>query len=654
MKRPKVFRFLFVLCVLASGAFLYSGFDYKESESAAARTLSLQLSQDLQGFVDQVGVLGEAVAQLQTEEDLAHLQQVFLQTRNQFKKAEYLVAYSSPETVKDYINGAPLRKIDKRTASSLVVLDPEGLQILDEMIFGEEVMTLQPEMLKKMEKLRVHSQSLVTAHQGVTFSDREIFEAMRAQLVRILTLGITGFDTPLSGNALPEALITCQVLHQAYLQYHPALMDRKADLAKRLEQTFSGMIGFLEEHQDFDSFDRLHFTRQYIQPLYQGLQEAHTTLGFTTIDQITRRQQPVNYHEGYIFSASFLNPAFYTSLDAGIPHPAREQLGKLLFFDPVLSSNNERACASCHQPQKAFTDGRKKSLALNFEGTVERNAPTLVDAIFAERYFHDLRALKLEKQTEHVIFDKREFNTTVVDILKKLKASEDYRELFRQAFPHVKNEALNPVTLKMALAAYVRSLQSFDSPVDQYLRGELDSLPAAVQRGFNLFMGKAACGTCHFAPVFNGLVPPSFTESESEVLGVPATPDTAHTTIDPDLGRYAGGVRQEEADIFIHSFKTPTVRNIALTAPYMHNGVYDNLEQVLDFYNRGGGTGLGLDVPNQTLPTDPLGLTQQEMDDIIVFMEALTDTSGLTSVPTRLPVFPTAMDLNDRVIGGKY
>jgi cytochrome c peroxidase len=135
-------------------------------------------------------------------------------------------------------------------------------------------------------------------------------------------------------------------------------------------------------------------------------------------------------------------------------------------------------------------------------------------------------------------------------------------------------------------------------------------------------MGKAACGTCHFAPTFSGLVPPQFDETEAEVLGVPTQPQAPHE-LDPDWGR-GGGLLKFQSEIYRHAFKTVTVRNIAHTAPYFHNGAYNTLEEVVDFYNNGGGVGLGLDVPNQTLPADSLHLSDQEQKDLIAFMQALT------------------------------
>ena len=182
--------------------------------------------------------------------------------------------------------------------------------------------------------------------------------------------------------------------------------------------------------------------------------------------------------------------------------------------------------------------------------------------------------------------------------------------------------------LRAALAAYVRSLIAFDAPFDRALRGDTNAVSSAVRRGFNVFMGKAACGTCHFAPLFSGTVPPTFVVSDPEVIGVPRTLD-ARAPLDRDLGRGAIDRRSGMA----HAFKTPSVRNAALTAPYMHNGALRTLDDVIDFYDRGGGAGRGLDVPNQTLAAHPLHLTAAERRELLAFLESLTDTAGTTARP---------------------
>jgi cytochrome c peroxidase len=165
-------------------------------------------------------------------------------------------------------------------------------------------------------------------------------------------------------------------------------------------------------------------------------------------------------------------------------------------------------------------------------------------------------------------------------------------------------------------------------------------------------MGKAACGTCHFAPLFSGTVPPDYTESESEVLGTPLQWPVKKPEADLDPGR-AGARLKEDVEIYRYSFKTPSIRNIEITSPYMHNGGMKTLEAVMDFYNKGGGNGIGLNFEHQTLASDKLNLSKQEISQIIAFMKSLTDYRGLLDKPKSLPKF-TDSTLNSRTIGGDY
>ncbi|MGB3619092.1 MAG: cytochrome c peroxidase [Catalinimonas sp.] len=603
--------------------------------------------QDLNRFGDALATLEERLTALDdTPASVERARAAHRAARLRYKAVEYLMDYRAAEAVQKYLNGAPLPKIDPY-APSLKILEPEGMQVIDELLFDDEPHTHREELLALSAALRSHFAETRDFERVSKVFDRHFFEGVRFEIVRILSLGITGFDTPGSLHALPEALAAMRSMQTAYAYYVPYLEPALGDSIVGL---FDGATGYLSRHQDFDTFDRLHFLKTYLNPLYKITLRAQLALEVETAYEAYQSQwkSPVNFLGGEIFSDEFLNGNYYASVTDTTPEMVH--LGKLLFFDPVLSSNNERSCASCHQPDKGFTDGLPKSVATDFKGTVDRNAPTVLNAAYADRYFHDLRSEELEQQIEHVITDEREFHTTYFEISEKIARSAEYRALFREAFPRLGEEYISSYTLGAALGAYVRSLSSFNSPFDRYARGETDQIDPAVRRGFNLFMGKAACGTCHFAPTFNGTVPPFYKESESEVLGVPAT--AANDQLDPDIGRF-GGRPKEIAPFYVHSFKTVTVRNVELTAPYMHNGVYATLEEVMDFYNRGGGAGMGLDVPHQTLAPDPLGLTDGEQQDIIAFMRALTDTTGLTGVPARLPAFDDPA-LARRVVGGKY
>ncbi|MEP3380372.1 MAG: cytochrome c peroxidase, partial [Maribacter dokdonensis] len=210
--------------------------------------------------------------------------------------------------------------------------------------------------------------------------------------------------------------------------------------------------------------------------------------------------------------------------------------------------------------------------------------------------------------------------------------NSNYQKLFKAAYGGIVKNDINERSISNAIAAYVNSLKSFNSQFDKYVRNEINEYPESAKRGFNLFMGKGACGSCHFAPIFNGSVPPFYVESESEVLGVIQGFDSINPKLDEDLGRMKNGLKADNYPFFKNSFKTVSIRNIELTAPYMHNGSFLSLEEVLEFYNLGGGAGMGLPVENQTLSSAPLNLSKQEIKDIIAFMESLTDIERFTTL----------------------
>ena len=283
------------------------------------------------------------------------------------------------------------------------------------------------------------------------------------------------------------------------------------------------------------------------------------------------------------------------------------------------------SCASCHKPELAFTDGLSKSKSNQIDGTLQRNAPTLLNAVYATQFFYDLRTDRLSSQMDHVVLNPDEFNTTYKAIATKLSNSVTYSEMFKDAFG---NSEINRERITNVISAYVSSLRSYNSEFDQFVRGENISISEDVKSGYNLFTGKAACATCHFIPSFSGLVPPDYIENESEVLGVPLKYEKPYQ-IDSDLGRFSNRILKEKVDFYKYSFKTPTVRNIEFTAPYMHNGAFRDLHELMEFYNLGGGAGLNIDLENQTLATTPLDLSEDEINHIIAFMNSLSDRTHM-------------------------
>lgn len=572
----------------------------------------------------------------------------YYKVRASFKKVEFLWEYLDPIYVKEWINGAPLPKLDK-AAPQLTIVEPKGLQVIDELLFAKE--WNHGEIIKVV---TLFNEAVQQYPVQPKVTDRIIFDAMRVELIRHYNLGLTGFEYPGSDLALADAHLVMTQMQTTLLEYKKSISNKDAKLFATIQLNCNQALAFIKRAEDFDSFDRLQYLITILNPLYKNILEAQQLLGIESIYETLPSSSKIalNYDAKNLFATDFLNPFYYINIPQKLYSPKLVELGRYLFFDPILSASNDRSCASCHNPQKGFTDGLAKSVATGFNGTVERNSPTLLNAVYSERFFHDLRADALEDQMEHVVASSKEFNTDMISIYTKLAKSKQYTSYFKELFTEYPNP-LNQQTIAFAISAYVSSLHSFNSPFDKYVRGESQKLNVSAKRGYNLFMGKAACGTCHFAPMFNGTVPPQYTESESEVLGVLENPYAKKIKLDKDEGRIAARLK-EGAEFYRYSFKTPTIRNIALTAPYMHNGAYRTLEDVMDFYNKGGGAGMGLDVPYQTLPADELHLTKQETADIIAFMNSLTDTTGLTQRPLTLPLIDGESSLNSRKVGGNY
>jgi cytochrome c peroxidase len=249
---------------------------------------------------------------------------------------------------------------------------------------------------------------------------------------------------------------------------------------------------------------------------------------------------------------------------------------------------------------------------------LKRNTPTLLNAAWQTKFFYDSRASTLENQLNSVVHNADEMEGSLKEGIKRIRQHPVYYPQFQKSY----SSDSDPVTeynIANAISSYVRSLTHYNSKFDRYMRKQ-GELSASEKKGFNLFAGKAKCATCHYLPLFNGLVPPQFGETESEVIGVPANaPGTPQA--DDDEGKFVF----TRSPVHEHAFKTPTLRNVALTAPYMHNGVFKTLEEVMDFYNKGGGAGTRTAFENETLAPDALHLSKKEIRYVIAFLKTLTD-----------------------------
>lgn len=272
---------------------------------------------------------------------------------------------------------------------------------------------------------------------------------------------------------------------------------------------------------------------------------------------------------------------------------AKVKLGKALYFDPRLSSDGKVSCASCHDPAKGWSNG--DTFATGIDGLRGgRSSPTVINSAYQRFQFWDGRAATLEEQALGPIQNPIEMNMPLDKAVAMLTAIEGYRDLFQEAF----GTEVTSDGIAKAIAAFERTVISGNAPYDRFKAGDQAALSEAAARGMKLFFGKANCSACHSGP--------NFTDNAFHNLGVGI--DAA----EPDLGRFV--VTGQVGDR--GGFKTPTLREIARTAPYMHDGSHATLAEVVEYYNKGG-----TDNPQLDEEIFPLKLTEQERMDLVTFLE---------------------------------
>jgi cytochrome c peroxidase len=480
-----------------------------------------------------------------------------------------------------------------------------------------------------------------------------LFDALHKELFRISVIDLGNADFIIDQAAMPSLNGSMDSWLSYTAELAKALPVSANNLALQFTSLSDGARQFLAGVQNEQTFDRMLFTRKYLIPLGQALTQIQLTLRIPFASQPSAiRSDAASLYEKGVFNTDYFAPD-----SNGSYSPEKAALGELLFFDPILSDNSRRACASCHKPNKAFTDGNTKSVSFGF-GELPRNSPTVINAGFQKKLFWDLRAASLEDQLDSVVNNVEEMHSSFEGVITKIDASPEYTAAFHKAFPETKTSAITRAQIKCAIAVYERTLTGLNSRFDQYMQGNDAALKPKEINGFNVFMGKAKCGTCHFAPLFNGSMPPFFDISDHHALGVPVRDTMMKYKVDPDPGLMK--INGEPYEQF--SFKVPTIRNAALTAPYMHNGVFRTLEQVVDFYDKAAGMQFMRDmrpdvtgIPFFTILPIELKLSNEEKADLIAFIGALTDTSAAASVPRHLPAFNAPFaKLNTRAIGGDY
>ena len=288
--------------------------------------------------------------------------------------------------------------------------------------------------------------------------------------------------------------------------------------------------------------------------------------------------------------------------------PARVELGKALFFDPRISGNGTVSCASCHNPSLGWSDGLRTGVGIN-GSVLGRATPTVVNTAYNTQFMWDGRKKSLEDQALGPMKTAEEMKTDFAAALAMLNGLPGYRAMFQAAYP---SEGVSEETVAKAIAAFERTVVSKDSRFDRWVAGDRGAISAQEYRGYKLFMdsGKTNCAACH--------KPPNFTDNGFHNIGI------AHPAGQDDPGRF----KIRAAAVLKGAFKTPTLRDIELTAPYFHNGAAKTLEDVVEHYARGG-----VDRSNVSPDVRALDLNAQEKAELVAFMRTLTSPIQTASLP---------------------
>lgn len=473
------------------------------------------------------------------------------------------------------------------------------------------------------------------------------FLANRLYLLNLSAIYTTGFECPDTAQVIPELKFMMNEASAIYTSFNQSFPS--TILSKEYLDLYDRLLAFVQSQpSEFSSFDRYKFIRDFVNPLFAMNQEfiRNYEVVSKSFNDYSLNDKATSIFEKSLYKGLYPKGIYSTVEDekklAEIKH-----IGKLLFYDPILSGNNMRSCESCHKSQQYFTD-TTATTSLQFNGfmTLPRNTPSLINVTFNHLLMADGKHISLQAQAKDVMTNPIEMGGNEKDILEKVLSCKEYKKALKKFSKITPEERW--VTMDHIISAitfYYADFSTYYAPFDEAMN-ESRPLSAEAKKGFNIFMGKAQCATCHFVPQFNGVKPP-YVSSEFEVLGVPQ--DTTFMGISPDKGRYEINPANETFD----AFRTNTLRNTQHTKPYMHNGVFNSLEQVIDFYNDGGGAGKGLKVPNQTLSSDSLKLNGEEKKDLLAFIYSLNEKIIVEDPPTALPL-SKIKTLNTRKVGGEY
>lgn len=467
----------------------------------------------------------------------------------------------------------------------------------------------------------------------------------RLFLLNLAAIYTTGFECPDTARIIPELLNMLVATGNTYEGFNISFTNTPIPL--EYVMLYKKTIEFVRaqpvNYSDFDHFD---FIKNYINPLFsinQYLIRQYRVSSKSFVDYA------LNKNNTSIFNKALYNgqnpKGIFLRVDDEKALAEIDKIGKLLYYDPILSGNNTRSCNSCHRATEYFTDTVNATPAeFAGKGRLARNAPSLINTKFNHLLMLDGKHISLQNQLKDVMFNPAEMGSSEEEVLKKVLSCKDYKNGFTRLLKYTPQEST--ITLEHIVSAitfYYSKFSNYYAAFDEAMNND-KPLSENEKRGFNLFMSKAQCATCHFVPNFNGVKPP-YVGSEFEVLGVPA--DKRYSKISADKGRYELNNAYET----MNAIRTGSLRNAEYTRPYMHNGVFSTLEEVIDFYDTGGGIGNGLTVHNQTLSADSLHLSIDEKGLLLHFIRSLNERIEFEFPPAGLPR-SSDIALNKRKVGG--
>lgn len=585
---------------------------------------------------------------IQSQEERSKIKEHIYFVRNSLKQLDFWLRYLEPISYKKINGPLPVEwetevfeKFEKPYRREGAGLTLAGLYLEEDLISKDSLFNL---IQASVQATRVYREDSITTHLK---SFDHFYLCNRLFLLNLATIYTTGFECPDVEKVIPELQLMLKSVYATYLAFNATFP--KTELSDTYLNLYKEAITFVNhQSENYEQFDHFIFIRDYINPLFaenQYLIRKYKVSSKSYVDY------SLNKNSTSIFSKSLYKGQNAKGIFLRVYDEKTlaeiEALGKLLFYDPILSGNNLRSCASCHKPDEYFTDtSMATSLQFNKTNFLPRNSPSLINTPYNHLLMADGLHYTMQNQTRAVITNSAELSCSEKELLKKVLSCNEYKSAFTALLKYTPQEPkISMEHISSAITLYYSKFSYFNSPFDEAMNKHIEA-DLSVKKGFNLFMSKAECGTCHFAPQFNGVKPP-FVGSEFEVLGVPK--DTLYSALDEDRGRYLVNPANET----LNAFRTGSVRNAAKTKPYMHNGVFTNLNQVIEFYNGGGGAGRGFDVPNQTLSSDSLHLTQEEKTNLIAFINSLNETIVFETPPQKLAK-SKIKTLNTRKVGGEY